>query len=251
MDLESFERRRNLPRLMYLVNTSKGTSGIQILNFFLLKENAPDNTYLLCRGNFPWDRDKTHLFLQVWTWGSFNYFSGRQTLCSEADKWWQSKQQWAWIKSLFIQKERTWGEGVSLLGPAPQIVTRTLRDGGRCGPWRCGHSADQCSPGRGWGWIRVRRNPGGLQLCQGIWAFPQHLPLQGSFSKCKTHPVFPYKTHCSQLPFFHFLSHRKGWLKKQKKSLIPSLKTIPKNSRGETGNTYVQNVFGKGHVGLL
>lgn len=125
MDLESFERRRNLPRLMYLVNTSKGTSGIQILNFFLLKENAPNNTYLLCGGNFPWNRDKTHLFLRVWTWGSFNYFSGRQTLCFEAYKWWQSKQQWAWIQSLFIQKERTWREGVSLLGPAPQIVTRT------------------------------------------------------------------------------------------------------------------------------
>lgn len=127
MDLESFERRRNLPRLMYLVNTSKGTSGIQILNFFLLKENAPNNTYLLCGENFPCNRDKTHLFLRVWTWGSFNYFSGRQTLCFEANKWWQSNQQWAWIKSLFIQKERTWREGVSLLGPAPQIVTRTPR----------------------------------------------------------------------------------------------------------------------------
>ena len=120
---------------MYRVNTSKGTSGIQILNFFILKENAPDNTYPLCRGNFPWDRDKTHLFLRVWTWGSFNYFSGRQTLCFEADKWWQSKQQWVWIKSLFIQKEITWGEGVSLLGPAPQQWLAAPGDGGRPGPW--------------------------------------------------------------------------------------------------------------------
>lgn len=249
MDLESFERRRNLPRLMYLVNTSKGTSGIQILNFFLLKENAPDDTYLLCRGNFPWDRDKTHLFLRVWTWGSFHYFSGRQTLCFEADKWWQSKQQWAWVKSLSFRRKGLGGGSLSI-GPSSangdshtpgRRQTRTLALWARSRPvlaWP------------GWGRVRVRRNPGGLQLCQGIWAFPQHLPLQGSFLKCETHPVFPYKTHCSQLPFFHFLSHRKGWLKK-KKSLISSLKTIPKNSHGETGNTYVQNVFGKGRVGLL
>ena len=171
---------------MYWVNTSKGTSGIQILNFFLLKENAPDNTYPVCRGNFPWDRDKTHLFLRVWTWGSFNYFSGRQTLCFEADKWWQSKQQWVWIKSLFIQKERTWGEGVSLLGPAPQTVTRSPQ--GRRQTWTLK------LPGQGWDRIRARRDPAGLQLCQGAWAVPQHPPFQGSFLKCKTHPVFPYKT---------------------------------------------------------
>lgn len=49
----------------------------------------------------------------------------------------------------FHSEGKDLGEAVSLLGPAPQTATRTPRDGGRRGPWRCGHAADQCSPGRG------------------------------------------------------------------------------------------------------
>ena len=62
-----------------------------------------------------------------------------------------------------------------------------LGDGGRRGPW------SYLARG-GWDRIRARRDPAGLQLCQGAWAVPQHPPFQGSFLKCKTHPVFPYKT---------------------------------------------------------
>ena len=205
MDLESFERRRNLPRLMYLVNTSKGTSGIQILNFFLLKENAPDNTYLLCRGNFPWDRNKTHLFLQVWTWGSFNYFSGRQTLCSEADKWWQSKQQWAWIKSLFIQKERTWGEGVSLLGPAPQIVTGTPR--GRRQMWTLALWA-LSRPVLAWPGVRLdsrEEKPRGPAALPGNLSLPSAPAFAGKLFKVQNSPSLSLQNTLFTTTLFPFL----------------------------------------------
>lgn len=193
---------------MYWVNTSKGTSGIQILNFFLLKENAPDNTYPVCRGNFPWDRDKTHLFLRVWTWGSFNYFSGRQTLCFEADKWWQSKQQWVWIKSLFIQKERTWGEGVSLLGPAPQTVTRSPR--GRRQTWTLK------LPGQGW--VRPdssEERPSGPAALPGGLSRPSTPTFPGKLFKMQNSPSLSLQDTVHNYPFSMSYLIEKDSLKKK------------------------------------
>lgn len=175
--------------------------------------------HISCVETFPEIETRLICFFGFGPGGSFNYFTGRQTLCFEAYKWWQSKQQWAWIKTFSFRRKGLGGRSLST-GPSSTNSDCHPRDWGRCGPWYCGQTLALWARSRPAS--RLAGGESGFSEEGPTWGLPlprNHEPSlntclsRGSFLKCKAHPVFPYKTHCS-IPFFHFLSHRKGWLKK-------------------------------------